>query len=499
MNRLRSFWESLNPVLVREVRQALRGRFFGVTFALVLTLSTLTSIGILLLTDESTPLGQALLGGCIPFLMISTCYLVPIGAFYSLGAEHDDMTRDLLVMSNLSPGKIIRGKFISSFMLTLLFTITLAPFISLAALLRGVDLLQIASQLTMVIMKSALFIISALCLSSIAPNRSMRVVLMLLMVFLFMMADALMVPFGATMVVGFAGSSHSGFSWLPMVSLTYLLIGSFAYALARGRFTHPEENRSSPLRVHITVAVFAVNGLFLCFPWLGSGSLSMAVVSPRVLPTELLFTSLIGLSIAAFLFSCEPGNLKMRVKSQVPAKPISALLAWPYFPGGGRAVVWYLLNAGVLLLLAGGGRWITSLSFSIDPSFQAAVLTVFVTLGCLLWPAALVPHHLGKGSVRVMVILVPLMLILIGTISYEASRAAWNRGVLEHPIWGALSPLGLLTEVADHGFGRNRAAVLAIVAMGGMSLLLNLRRIIPEALQYWRVSRDKRTSKAVGG
>lgn len=481
LERLQSAGEVLNPVLVREVRQALRGRFFLISFALVLTCATLFSIGTLLLNEEDAQVGQALFSICLSFLVIAVCYVVPIGAFHSLGAEHDEQTRDLLVLSNLSPGKIVRGKFLSSFLLTVLFTVSLTPFISLTALLRGVDLYQIVTQVTMILMKSALFTMGAICLSSLAPNRSARVVLMLVMVFFFLMADAMVIPMRLAMGGGMSAGPFVGRGELPAAALAFGVIGLFAYTLARGRFTHVEENRSTPLRVQVTVTLVLVNGILLLFPDLGSGSFSIIGAGPHVIQPELLFVSLFGLSFAALVFSTEPSRLGRRVRTQVPRARTVALLSAPFLPGGGRAVVWYLLNAGGLILLAAVSAGIAGELDTYSRDLQAAVLGMLATLGYLLWPSALLSGILVSRTARALLVLTPIGLILISTIGFEASRNFLTREI-GYPVWGVLSPVGLLSDVSENGAGASRMAVIVIVLLALFSLLLNMVRIFRE----WR-------------
>ena len=47
---LERFSDRLNPVLLKEVRQAMRGRYFKITFWLTLTIATLVGLTVLLVT-----------------------------------------------------------------------------------------------------------------------------------------------------------------------------------------------------------------------------------------------------------------------------------------------------------------------------------------------------------------------------------------------------------------------------------------------------------------
>src|SRR5258708_1673749 len=89
--------ERLNPILVKESRQALKSRQFAITFALVLAACWLWSIfGVSLIGPSiyysGAGAGTKMFTGYFVILAVALLIVVPFGAFRSLADERDDRT-----------------------------------------------------------------------------------------------------------------------------------------------------------------------------------------------------------------------------------------------------------------------------------------------------------------------------------------------------------------------------------------------------------------------
>ena len=85
--------ERLNPIVVKEARQALKSRQFTITFTLVLAAGWLWSIlGLAMLGPSAyySTHGQEMFFGYYIILSFSLLIIVPFGAFRSLAAERED-------------------------------------------------------------------------------------------------------------------------------------------------------------------------------------------------------------------------------------------------------------------------------------------------------------------------------------------------------------------------------------------------------------------------
>lgn len=244
--------DRINPILVKEVRQSLRGKYFGIIFALTLTIAT--CIGSVLLVSEaeypSSSSGKTffqMIFGCFVFAI---CLFVPFAAFFSLASEWDEDTHDMLVISNLRPWQIVRGKFMGAFFQTLLYGSALIPFLSFAFLLRGLDLVGAVWATLIAVVTSGGLISVSLALSSSSQKKFVRITLMAFMAIFLSWVSA-----GLTTIVGFAflGSgvhrTPEGVATILAYISLVIVVSGFALASTTARLTHPEENRSSALRI----------------------------------------------------------------------------------------------------------------------------------------------------------------------------------------------------------------------------------------------------------
>lgn len=94
------FPDRLPPVLVKELRQGLRGRMFVIPF-LVLQ-------GLLILTSIDPGRGPTL--NFWHFIIIVLIFLLPSRSLGALGEERDANTLDTLVLTRLTPWRIVWGK-----------------------------------------------------------------------------------------------------------------------------------------------------------------------------------------------------------------------------------------------------------------------------------------------------------------------------------------------------------------------------------------------------
>ncbi len=133
----------LNPILVKETRQALKSRHFLVVFILLLALCWVATIGAVAWIGPSIyygASGSALLWIYSFFLGIWMLIFVPYAAFRSLAAEREDNTYDLMSITTLKPRQIISGKLGSSIAQMMVYFSALTPCLAFTYLLRGVDL-----------------------------------------------------------------------------------------------------------------------------------------------------------------------------------------------------------------------------------------------------------------------------------------------------------------------------------------------------------------------
>lgn len=467
----------VNPIVVKEVRQALRGKHFMIGFWLTLVAATVVGVTVILTAHVESfgngeGMGQAFFVAIFACLSGAVIGLVPFSAFLAMGAEWEENTYDLLVISNLRPLQIVLGKLLSAAIQTVLYFSAFGPFLVFAFLMQGVDLLAVGVVLLVAFVGSLALSSIALCLSSLTRVRFARVLLL--------------VALGGILVFGFAMSlATAAFTvedptqlqspdfWVGMLGVlgSVAAIGALGLAVACSRLAHDEENRSSPLRA-IFVAVFAAALAWLWFFY-------EVQVDPEIITVGI--ATLLFVSVAAMLFFVtERETLGRRITNHVPANPLVALLVTPFLPGGGRGMILLLLTGLVGLVAAPvffalgppvGG----SLS---DEGGIALVIAFLYTLVYLGLPSGALSRATSdpRGVVLVRAA-IPLLVLVAAFLPTILGFFVGDRDLmaLKHPG----QPLWLMDRVWNGGVSHEEGTVLdLLVALGIGTLILNLPRMV---------------------
>src|SRR5260221_5956296 len=136
-------WE-LNPVVIKELRQSVRS--WAVTGMLLLFLTVLFIRSLVFLISQSfdnnpsQELGGPMFQTFAAILTFASVVFIPLYLGIRVAVERADSNPDLLYISTITPGRIIRGKFLCGAYMTMLFFSACMPFMAFTNLLRGVDL-----------------------------------------------------------------------------------------------------------------------------------------------------------------------------------------------------------------------------------------------------------------------------------------------------------------------------------------------------------------------
>jgi len=465
----------LNPVLVKEVRQAVRGKFFRFSFLLMLTVASVVSALLLTNLDPhgselSSDSGAIYFFGMLTVFAASAMVLVPLQANRSMAAERDDRTFDALLISGLRPAQIIQGKWLASGMLLLLFTSTLAPFLVIGFTLFGLDLLtgifQILFTASFAMTLSLLSIMLACgfknkAIQSIALAFNALACVFAVIMWITFNSIALFSPFGRMPLSGMLITAGISFVALNLFNL-------WAYGLTISMITHPEENRMFRVRIaNLLIAVFSV-----------AVSLTVWLVSRdgeavRVVVMNSYFVLLV-LNIPLLT---ESDHLGVRCRHQVAKGGWRKPLAWLFLPGGStgsRLFLFQLLIVSLPLLIPSNG-WLGSLGTATrytNNGIFACLAALVVLPAVALFPSSIASRPsctpLRRNAMRV---LIPAMLplfalisVLIGVLSDQRDMAngrtvlnamyfierSWNqlRAGDGFVLWGAIAALALVLHIA---------------------------------------------------
>ena len=343
---LASDW--LNPILVKEARQALKGRVFAVTFISVLLLAWAWSIfGVALQSPGIyyAPGGSYMLMGYLVILALPLIVVVPFSAFRSMAAEREDGTFELVSITNLKPWQLITGKLTSAMLQILIYLSALAPCVAFTYFLRGVDIFMIVIVMIVGVLESLL--LSALALLMAAQTRPQRmqnvasvVLLMLLVAAAFTTCS---IEFG-TLASGVTIPIRDTRAWIVAAAVltTWSCVFWLFILAAAAAVTFASDNRSSKLRT-ATLVTHAV--------WFGWMSWTWQMADHEA---EVIYMYLLPMSVFWwFCGSCSTGErtiLTPRVRRSLPQSTLGRLFGMLFFPGRGLG---YLFAVGNVLTMGG--------------------------------------------------------------------------------------------------------------------------------------------------
>ena len=164
--------DRLNPILIKETRQATQSKLFSTVFLmfvavswLVLVMGTLSQWEYL----ETQPTAELFFAWNFGVLSFAILVIVPFGSYRSLLAERELHTYDLLRITALSPRQIVRGKLGTSLLQIVVYYSAIAPFIAFTSVLQGFDVAWISWVLLMSFLWSM-----ALCTGALLTGISSR-------------------------------------------------------------------------------------------------------------------------------------------------------------------------------------------------------------------------------------------------------------------------------------------------------------------------------------
>jgi hypothetical protein len=263
----------LSPIVVKEVRQVVRGREFNYSFGASLVAGL--AVAFFGAADALTRTGTS---GQWTFVALMACLavlglaVVPLSAFSALRNERIDQTLELITLTALSPRRVVIGKLLSHAVKLATLFAAIAPFIAMSFLLGGIDFVTIAISLVALFMWSVWACALCLFLSTLFKSRAMSglvfggVGFALFIVFVLGRTLFFVARFGT----GFSGSlsvSSGSDAWWVLAMMASFCLASMVnlVLLAENRLTLATENRVTTLRIGFLVQFLLIVGWALSF------------------------------------------------------------------------------------------------------------------------------------------------------------------------------------------------------------------------------------------
>lgn len=330
-------WE-LNPIVIKELRQAVRSWAVTGMLLLFLTVLFITSLTFLVTqsfqVEANLQLGGAMFSAFMVILAGASVFFIPLYVGVRVAAERQENNPDLLYVSTLSPACIIRGKFLCGAYMALLFFSACMPFMAFTNLLRGVDLptvFFILFYLFLVVCAANMIAIFFACLPMSRPFK------ILLVIYGLFQSFALLVPLvrvSFQLMSSGVGAMMSGRDFwvgtLTFVGIGMAITGLF-FVLSVALISPPSANRALPVRIYLT-AIWLLGGL-LSFSW---------VVQTGNAPWMLAWTypTFVLMMFALLVTVSNSDQISLRVRRTIPKSGLKRALAFVLFNGAAGGLVW---------------------------------------------------------------------------------------------------------------------------------------------------------------
>ncbi|MBN1788021.1 MAG: hypothetical protein JW806_06460 [Sedimentisphaerales bacterium] len=342
------FADRINPIVVKEIRQAVKGRFTSWTLILTLAIE-LIIIGFVLVFSKDIgknfSIGQSLFVGLLMFLLFVCVFLVPVSTGTRISSEKTSSNVDLFFITTLKPVQIISGKLLTAIIVILLFFTASLPFMTLTYLLRGLDLPTIFVILVFNFLVTAgcvQFCIFQACLPGGIVSRIMR-----LLITLFILLVVYQIAGAASSEMLHKGIGSTITTWdfwsHALTSVSYILIGlGFLFVISVALISPTSANR-----------VFSVR-LYLLFSWLATGIISVIwffAAQNRSFLQAWLMLMTITFAINMLASVCERQIPSQRILKDIPKKPILRLPAFFLFSGPAGGVSFSIIMLTMTFLI----------------------------------------------------------------------------------------------------------------------------------------------------
>jgi hypothetical protein len=349
------FSDRINPIVVKELRQAVQSRFVIATL-LTLLLVQLIAIGFYILASGASLYGfdagrQAFMM-LFGILQVIGVVFVPLYTGARLAAERSDINVDLLFITTIKPRSVIAGKMFAAMTLTAMIYSACMPFMAFTYFLRGIDLPSIFISLVVGFATVVACAQGAVFVACIPVNRAFKIIFGLIALIIFGM-----IYIGTMVWVNeIVGRGVAGGDFWQIITVMSLIIGfliGLFFVISVALIMPVASNRALPVRLFITAA-WLLGGVAA-----GAGSLIEKYNWPVVLwlvAFEIVF------ALALFASVSERDRQGGRVLRSIPKSLPGRAQAFFFFSGAANGVAW----ASVMIVLTLAGAWVWVKSFPLQ-------------------------------------------------------------------------------------------------------------------------------------
>ncbi len=341
-------WE-FNPIVIKELRQAVRS--WAVTGMLLLFLTVLFITSLVFLVgqsfdvNENMQLGATMFSAFVVILAGASAFFIPLYVGVRVAAERQENNPDLLYVSTLSPFRIVLGKFLCGAYMAGLFFSACMPFMAFTNLLRGVDLPTVFFILAFLFLVVCAANMIAIFLACLPMSRPFKFLFIIYGFFQSFGIVGSLIGTSLLMMRSGVGAMMSGHDfWIGVATaggIGLALTGLF-FVLTVALISPPSANRALPVRIYLT-AIWVLGGL-LSLGWVvqtGDGDRLFAWTFPTF--AVMTFALIVTISNA--------DQLSQRVRKTIPNTRLKRMLAFLFYNGAAGGLVWLSLLLTITYLV----------------------------------------------------------------------------------------------------------------------------------------------------
>ncbi len=339
------FDDWLNPIAVKELRQAVRGKFVAV--AVILSLfGQLLAVGFMAIANAFTsrsPTGEVQPGGPMTFMalyvvLFTICiFLIPAYSGFRMAAERSDANIDLLFITTIQPRTIVIGKLICIVALVVLLFSASLPFLVFSYVLRGIDLVTILVLLFVAFAVVISHSVLALFIGCLPASKPFKILLAAVFFFFtFLTYPPVMAIAAQAMRVGYGASVLTVRFWTGVFAFTatILAVDAILLIVTTAMLMPPVANRALPIRSTLAVMWAVTYGVAALFTLVnGTDGVLNTWAAGAIVVISLVLLSAIG----------ERESWAPRVARVIPTNPLRRAIAFVFFSGAGGGILWALL------------------------------------------------------------------------------------------------------------------------------------------------------------
>lgn len=406
VKRTGDFSDRLSPMLVKELRQGLKGITFVVLFIAIQVILGFFILGSAFSSSYDNT-GQSISTIVFYLLCMVTLIAQPIRGISAISSEIKEDTIDLMVMTKLSAWRIVYGKWISIVSQSALLITAVTPYLIVRYFFGGMQLFPEIMVLISIFLLSACFTGITVGISAISSLILRGIISAALAIIVFSFCNEIFDSRGDyqdllnTCSMKTANDTALYFSLL----IAAIYTGWLALDFGASHIAPAAENRATPRRI-ISIAFMTITSIFIYF-----NSTSIIEGLPFLLTLIAIPISIISLNESSFLIpSVSAGFLRRNF--------FAKFSRYTLYPGWHSGLILFLVLYVICILSI-----VLLPPRSSAPYIDDYLTLITITFSCILFPLTLVKIFFAKkqhifpfyiGSVIAVAVLFTVTMFIFG-------------------------------------------------------------------------------------